>query len=207
MRGVILGLCAVLLFPLAAGKALSQTELDYEVRARANLLFGTGVTSGSAYYDVPITQVPTAGVLIKLPYTTKGGKLTFDLHHRVGASDDLGYPAEVMTVVDVITGGANHLGTYTMLDVIEASSESSEPIERATRTEIDSFVSPMSRKTIEIETEPGPQSISIVGRELSVTRGGVTTRIDTPGTRIAMISNIRFEEAQLGETLEFDDLD
>ena len=54
-------------------------------------------------------------------------------------------------------------------------------------------------------TEPGPQSISVVGRDLTITRQGTTMRIDTPGTRIAMISNIRFEEAQLGETLEFDD--
>jgi hypothetical protein len=157
------------------------------------------------YYDVPITRVPTAGVLIKLPYTTKGGQLTFELHHRVGLSADFALPAEIMTVVDVITGGANQLGTFTLVDVVEDSSESRESVDRASDAAIDSYVSPLSTKTIVINTEPGPQSISIVGRDLTITRGGTTMRIDTPGTRIAMISNIQFEEAELGEALEFDD--
>ena len=82
------------------------------------LFFGTGETSGTDYYDVSISSQPSDGVLIKLPYTQKGGKLTFDLHHRVGLSADFGLPAEIMTVVEVVTGGTNRLGTYTILDMI-----------------------------------------------------------------------------------------
>ena len=197
----------LLVFPLSqiGIHAQGRDGEDYEVRARENLLFGTGIDSGAVYYDVPITQVPTAGVLIKLPYTTKGGQLTFDLHHRVGLSAEFALPAEVMTVIDVITGGANKLGTFALVDIVQESSVSQEIIDRASDAEIDTYVSPLSTKTVVINTEPGPQSISIVGRDLTITRDGTTTRIDTPGTRIAMISNIRFEEAELGEALEFDD--
>ncbi len=194
---------------LAAPAGLAQEQsvggaLDYEVRAPENLFFGTGVSSGGPYYDVPITELPTEGVLIKLPYTQKGGQLTFDVHHRVGLSDDFGLPAEIMTVVEVMTGGTNRLGIYTLLDQIGQDAAAVEPIERASDVEIDRYVSPLSVKTISINTEPGPQSISVVGRDLNVTRSGRTTRVDTPGTRIAMISNIRFEEIREGTPLSFD---
>jgi hypothetical protein len=166
----------------------------YAIRADANLFFGTGESTGTEYYDVAISSQPSDGVLIKLPYTQKGGKLTFDLHHRVGLSTDFGLPAEIMTVVEVVTGGTNRLGTYTMLDMISENAEFDERIERASDAEIDRYVTPMSRKTITINTQPGPQSISIVGRDLNIVRRGTTTRVNTPGTRIAMVSNIKFEE-------------
>ena len=171
-------------------------DVAYAMRADANLFFGTGESTGTEYYDVTITSQPSAGVLIKLPYTLKGGKLTFDLHHRVGLSGDFGLPAEIMTVVEVVTGGTNRLGTYTMLDMIGEDAEFDELIDRASDAEIDRYVTPMSRKTITINTQPGPQSIAIVGRDLNIVRRGTTTQVDTPGTRIAMVSNIKFEEVQ-----------
>ena len=57
--------------------------------------------SDAEYYDVVITQQPTSGVLFKLPYTRKGGKFTFDLHHRIGMTVDFGLPAEVRIEVVV----------------------------------------------------------------------------------------------------------
>ena len=183
--------------PFLAGAVTYAQELpdwSYDVRALSNLFFGTGVTSGREYYDVPITAQPSEGVLIKLPYTQQGGRISFDLHHRVGLSQDFGLPAEVLTVVEVLTGGTNRLGTYTMLNMIGEEARFEEQIERASDAEIDRYITPMSRKTITIDTAPGPQSISIVGRDLSIRRQGTTTRIDTPGTRIAMVSNIVFEE-------------
>jgi len=168
----------------------------YAMRADSNLYFGRGDSTGAEYYDVAITSQPSDGVLIKLPYTQKGGKLTFDLHHRVGLSADFGLPAEIMTVVEVVTGGTNRLGTYTMLDMIGEDAEFDERIERASDAEIDRYVTPMSRKSITINTQPGPQSISIVGRDLNIVRRGTSTRVNTPGTRIAMVSNIMFEEVR-----------
>jgi hypothetical protein len=204
----LLGLSLVL--PVAATQSLvedpgtAETDLQFDIRANENLLFGEGVSTEDAYYDVPITNQPADGVIIKLPYTQKGGTLTFDLHHRIARSDDFGLPAEVMTVVDVLTGGTNRLGTYTLLDLVSEDTEFEEEINRASDAEIDRFVTPLSRKTITIDTRPGPQSVSIVGRDLTITRDGLTTRIDTPGTRIAMVSRISFREAQLGEALDFD---
>ena len=72
---------------------ISGSAPTFSMRARPNLRFGTGQVSGNDYYDVVITGHPTEGVLIKLPYTRKGGKLTFDLHHRVAMSNDFGLPA------------------------------------------------------------------------------------------------------------------
>src|SRR5881396_112278 len=54
-------------------------DIPFDIRARQNLLMGKGATSGSPYYDVVITRQPTQGILIKLPYTKKGGKFSFDL--------------------------------------------------------------------------------------------------------------------------------
>ena len=180
--------------PLLSQDPELTLDADYAIRADANLFFGRGESTGTEYYDVAITSQPSDGVLIKLPYTQKGGKLTFDLHHRVGLSADYGLPAEIMTVVEVVTGGTNRLGTFTMLDMIGEDAAFDEQIERASDAEIDRYVTPMSRKTITITTQPGPQSISIVGRDLNIVRRGTTTRVDTPGTRIAMVSNIKFEE-------------
>ena len=176
-------------------------DLQFDVRARQSLLMGRGGTSGGPYYDVVITRQPNAGVLIKLPYTKKGGKFTFDLHHRIAMTEDFGLPAEVTTVVELLTGGTTSIGVYTIADTINSGDRFNEPIIKASAAEIDRFVTPMSRKTITIDIRPGPQSISIVGQMLIITRGKTTTRIDTPGTRIAAVSNFKFQEASQGTSL------
>jgi hypothetical protein len=184
--------------------AQDSKDLQFDIRARQNLLMGKGATSGAAYYDVVITHQPNAGVLIKLPYTKKGGKLSFDLHHRIAVTEDFGFPAEVTTVVEVLTGGTTSIGVYTIADTINAGDQFNEPIIKASAAEIDKFVTPMSRKTVTIDIRPGPQSISIVGQMLIITRGKTTTRIDTPGTRIAAVSNFKFQEASQGTSLKSD---
>jgi hypothetical protein len=170
-------------------------QLAFDIRARQALVMGTGATSRSTYYDVVITRQPTQGVLIKLPYTKKGGKFSFDLHHRIAMTEDFGLPAEVTTVVEVLSGATTSLGVYTIADRINPGDKFDEPIMKASSAEIDRFVTPLSRKTVTLDTRPGPQSISIVGQMLVITRGATTTRIDTPGTRIAVVSNFKFEDA------------
>src|SRR5262245_35311928 len=168
-------------------------DIGFDVRAKQNLLMGKGATTNRSYYDVVITKDPVSGVLIKLPYTKKGGKFTFDLHHRLAITEDFGLPAEVTTVIEILSGGTTSHGIYTLVDRINPGDKFEETITKISTSEIDKFVTPMSRKTITLTTLPGPQSISIVGQTLSITRGSSTTRIDTPGTRIAAVSNFKFE--------------
>src|SRR5215813_2534190 len=182
--------------------AQAGPSIPFEIRARQALLMGKGVNSGSPYYDVVITRQPTQGILIKLPYTKKGGKFSFDLHHRIAMTEDFGLPADVTTVVEVLSGGTTSLGVFTIADKINAGDKFDEPVVKASNAEIDRFVTPMCRKTFTMDIRPGPQSISIVGQMLVITRGATTTRIDTPGTRIAAVSNFKFEEAPLGAPLE-----
>src|SRR6476661_663285 len=104
--------------PFAQDAVQEPKDIDFEVRARQNLLMGKGTETGQAYYDVVITKQPTAGVLIKLPYTKKGGKFSFDLHHRIAMTDDFGLPAEVTTVVEILSGGTTSIGAYTIVDEI-----------------------------------------------------------------------------------------
>ena len=122
--------------------AQEAKDIAFDVRARENLLMGRGAATSRPYYDVVITQQPAAGVLLKLPYTKKGGKFSFDLHHRIAMTEDYGL------------------------------------------------------KTITLDIKPGPQSLSIVGQMAIITRGKTTTRIDTPGTRIAVVSNFKFQEIE-----------
>jgi len=198
---------AALILPAGAQSPTPADEplMLLDVRAREGLLFGQGVESGALYFDVPITEQASQGVLIKLGYTERGGELTFDLHHRAGLSEEFGLPAEILTVVEVITGASNRLGTFTLLSTVGRDAASDEEIDRASDAEVDRYVTPLGRKTVTIKTEPGPQAISIVGRELTITRDGFITYIDTPGTRIAMVSNIQFREVRQGETLTFDE--
>lgn len=177
-------------------------SIPFDIRARQALLMGKGANSGATYWDVVITRQPTQGILVKLPYTKKGGKFSFDLHHRIAMTPDFGLPAEVTTVVEVLSGGTTSLGVFTIADKINAGDKFDEPIAKASSAEIDKFVTPISRKTFTMDIRPGPQSISVVGQMLIITRGTTTTRIDTPGTRIADVSNFKFEEAPLGAPLE-----
>jgi hypothetical protein len=181
--------------------AQAAKDLQFDIRARENLLMGKGVTSGSVYYDVVITHQPNAGVLIKLPYTRKGGKFTFDLHHRIAITEDFGLPAEVTTVIEVLTGGTTSIGVYTIADTINEGDKFHESIVKASSAEIDKFVTPMSAKSFTVDIRPGPQSISLVGKELIITRGKTTTRIDTPGTRIAAVSHFKYQETTQGTVL------
>lgn len=176
--------------------------IDFDIRARENLMMGKGANTRRPYYDVVVTKTPTAGVLIKLPYTRKGGKFSFDLHHRIAMTDDFGSPAEVTTVVEILSGGTTSIGTYTISDKINAGDKFEEPIIKASSAEIDKYVTPLTTKTITLDIKPGPQSISIVGQMMIVTRGTATTRVDTPGTRIAVVSNFKFQEASQGTALK-----
>ena len=182
--------------------AQEAKDLQFDVRARQSLLMGKGQSSGSSYYDVVITRQPNAGVLIKLPYTKKGGKFSFDLHHRIAITEDFGLPAEVTTVIEVLSGGTTSLGVFTIADKIDSGDRFDESITKASDAEIDKFVTPMARKTITMGIRPGPQSISIVGQALVITRGTSTTRIDTPGTRIAAVSSFKFWEESQGVPLK-----
>lgn len=196
---------AFMVQPLLGQDTTSEAPLLLDVRARDVLVFGTGLESGSQYFDVPITQQATQGVLIKLGYTQRGGELSFDMHHRAALSEDFTLPAEIMTVIEVITGASNRLGSYTLLSQVGEDARPDEEIDRASDAEVDQFVAPLGTKHITIKTDPGPQSISIVGRELTISRDGFVTHVDTPGTRIAMISNLQFVETRAGDTLTFDD--
>src|SRR5262245_60247716 len=103
MRSAFLSLLMLLsVFRLPQGE-----PLPFEMRARPELQFGKGETTSASYYDVVVTRQADAGVALKLPYTLKGGRLHFDLHHRLAVPPDFEFPAEVTTVVEVITGGTN----------------------------------------------------------------------------------------------------
>src|SRR5438093_12676301 len=194
---------SLLISALLAWTSFAQEgkEVPFDIRARQNLLMGKGANNGSPYYDVIITRQPTQGILIKLPYTKKGGKFSFDLHHRIAMTEDFGLPAEVTTVVEVLSGGTTSLGVYTIADKITPGDKFAAPILKASSAEIDKYVTPISRKTITMDIRPGPQSISVVGQMLIITRGTTTTRVDTPGTRIAAVSNFKFAETSPGVSL------
>jgi hypothetical protein len=176
-------------------------DIGFDVRAKQTLLMGKGATSSRSYYDVVITKDPVSGVLIKLPYTKKGGKFTFDLHHRIAMTEDFGLPAEVTTVVEILSGGTTSVGAYTIADKVNPGDKFDESINKTSSAEIDKYVTPLSRKTITLDIRPGPQSISIVGQMLIISRGTTTTRVDTPGTRIATVSNFKFQETPQGTSL------
>ena len=176
-------------------------DIGFDVRAKQTLLMGKGAATNRSYYDVVITKDPVSGVLIKLPYTKKGGKFTFDLHHRIAMTEDFGLPAEVTTVVEILSGGTTSVGAYTIADKVNPGDKFDESINKTSSAEIDKYVTPLSRKTITLDIRPGPQSISIVGQMLIISRGTTTTRVDTPGTRIATVSNFKFQETPQGTTL------
>jgi hypothetical protein len=181
--------------------AQEAKSIEFDIRAKQNLLMGKGATTGRPYYDVVVTKDPVSGVLIKLPYTKKGGKFSFDLHHRIAITDDFGLPAEVTTVVEVLSGGTTSIGAYTIASKVNPGDKFDESINKSSSAEIDRYVTPLSKKTVTLDIRPGPQSISIVGQMMIISRGTTTTRIDTPGTRIATVSNFKFQEAQQGTIL------
>jgi hypothetical protein len=172
-----------------------QADLPFDVRARKELTFGQGQASKQTYYDVVVTRIPDDGVAIKLPYTSKGGKFHFDLHHRVTLTPDFVFPAEVTTVVEVLTGGTNSLGVFTISGTIDKDGKADEPIVKVSTAGLDRYVTPIARKSVTFSTQRGPQSISVVGKYQTITRNGAVTRVETPGARIAVVSNFKFEDA------------
>jgi hypothetical protein len=197
---------AMLLSFVMAMAPLAQTPgnvLPFEIRADKNLILGKGEKSSETYYDAVITKESSKGILVKLPYTQKGGRFSFDLHHRISLTPNFA-DAEVTTIIEVITGSGTSLGVYTLIDKITSASQFDETIAKVSTAEVDRYVTPLSRKTITIETKSGPQTVSIVGKTSIVTRGSTSTRVDTPGIRIATISRLKFTEATTGTRLSVD---
>src|SRR5262245_11466999 len=100
----------------------------YEVRASPALTMGQGVTAGVRYYDVVITRQPKSGVLVKLDYSRRNTTLSFDLHHRLDLSPDFSYPAEIITNIEVLSGGTTSVGTFTIIDTIKSGDSFEETI-------------------------------------------------------------------------------
>lgn len=199
MFGMILSL-------VMAMAPFTQTQarfLPFEIRADKNLILGKGEKSGETYYDAVITKEASKGVLVKLPYTQKGGRFTFDLHHRVVLAPNFG-EAEITTIVEVVTGSGTSVGVFNLIDKVGPASQFEETIAKVSMAEVDRYVTPLSRKTITIETQPGPQTLSIVGKTTIVVRGSTSNRVDTPGVRIATISRLKFAEATTGTRLSVD---
>src|SRR2546422_4296584 len=122
-------------------------DIPFDVRARQTLVMGKGAPRGATSYDVVITRQPTQGILIKLPYTKKGGKFSFDLHHRIAMTEDFGLPAEVTTVVEVLSGGTTSLGVYTISHKINPGDKIDEPILKASPPQNDKYITTIFLKT------------------------------------------------------------
>jgi hypothetical protein len=179
-----------------------QTALLWSNRADAKLLLGKGQTSGREYYDVVVTRQPTQGILIKLDYTRRPIKFSFDLHHRVSLDPGFVYPAEIITNIEVLSGGTTSIGTYSIATTIKAGDVFEETIDKVSKAEVDRYVTPLGKRTISLNLIPGSQSISLVGQSVVVMRGTKTTTINTPGQRIAVVSNFKSEENRAGTALD-----
>src|SRR5262245_61699245 len=105
-------LSAIFSILLSLSPMMQASPLAYEVRAPQNLLLGKGETSGATYYDVVVTRQPTSGVLVKLDYNRRNTKFSFDLHHRVSLDPSFALPAEMTTVIEVLSGGTTSMGTF-----------------------------------------------------------------------------------------------
>ena len=190
----------MLFTPLARQEVL----LKYETRAQESLKFGKGQNSGLQYYDVVVTRQPNSGVLIKLDFSRRNTTFSFDLHHRLSLDPDFVYPADVTTNIDVMSGGTITIGSFTVVDTIKAGDTFTEPIDKVSKSDVDRYITPIGKKTITLKLAPGNQSISIVGQSVVVTRGAKNVRNDTPGQRIAIISNFKYQEDQPGTILAID---
>ncbi len=181
-----------------------SAQLVYEVRASPALTMGKGMTSGLTYYDVAITRQPNSGVLVKLDYSRRNTTFSFDLHHRVALVPDFPYPAEIITNVEVLSGGTNSIGTFTIIDTINSGDVFEETIDKVSKADVDRYLTPLRKKTVTLRLGAGSQSLSIVGQAVTIKHGTTTNRIDTPGQRIAVVSNFRYQEDQPGTILTVD---
>ena len=181
-----------------------SAQLLYEVRASPALTMGKGVTSGLTFYDVVITRQPNSGVLFKLDYSRRNTSFSFDLHHRLNLVPDFPYPAEIITNIEVLSGGTTSIGTFTIIDTIKSGDAYEETIDKVSKADVDRYVTPLGKKTVTLRLGAGSQSLSIVGQAVSIKHGATTTRIDTPGQRIAVVSNFRYQEEQPGTILTVD---
>ena len=184
--------------------ARQEVVLKYETRAQESLKFGKGQTSGLQYYDVVVTRQPNSGVLIKLDYSRRNTTFSFDLHHRLSLDPDFVYPADITTNIDVMSGGTITIGSFTVVDTINSGYRFTEPIDKVSKSDVDRYITPFGKKTITLKLGPGNQSISIVGQSVVVTRGAKNVRNDTPGQRIAIVSNFKYQEDQPGTILTID---
>lgn len=178
--------------------------LNFEIRAAQNLLFGKSEKTGADYYDVVVTRQPTSGILVKLDFNRKDTKFSFDLHHRLSLDPGFALPAEVTTIVEVLSGGTTSMGVFTISSTINPGDQFDDSVAKVSKADVDKYVTPMGRKTITLNTIPGSQSLSIVGQAVIVSRGARNERRESPGARIAAVSNFKFEDATPGTLLKVD---
>jgi hypothetical protein len=198
-------LSVILSFFMALGPLGQEpSPLAFEVRVPDSLIFGKGEKSGQTYYDVVVTRQPASGIFIKLDYNRRNTKFSFDLHHRISLDPSFPLPAEVTTTVEVVSGSTNSMGTFSISSMIMPGDTFSEPVARVSTADVDRYVTPLGRRTITLNTVPGSQSLSIVGRSVTITRGTRTDRREAPNSRIASVSNFKFEENLPGTILKVD---
>jgi hypothetical protein len=198
-------LSMILSFLMSLGPLAQDTSpLAFEVRVPDSAIFGKGESTGRTYYDVVVTRQPASGIFVKLDYNRKTTKFSFDLHHRVSLDPSFALPAEVITTVEVISGSTNSMGVFSIATTITPGAAFDESIAKASKAEVDRYVTPLGRRTITLNTVPGSQSLSIVGRSVTISRGTRTERRETPNLRMATVSNFKFEENLPGRVLTVD---
>jgi len=91
-----------------------------------------------------------------------------------------------------------------MVDTIKQGDVFEEVVDKVSKAEVDRYVTPFGKKNITLKLIPGSQSLSIVGKSVTITRGTRTTHIETPGQRVAVVSNFKFRENRPGTVLELE---
>jgi hypothetical protein len=179
---------------LAAG---AQSRRIEPAEVRCPSVLGIGVNTDLAFCDVVIHREADRGVVIVLPPRRGDATLSFNLHNRHTYSADetregRAYTKYLATVAVATMDGAI-LGRGVVLAEFRAESDLVDRVTGGAGPVGVKAIAPTGRERVSVTVPDDVDQVSVVGLQLEVRRAEGRDTFDTPGSPVAVLSDVQIE--------------
>ena len=181
-----------------AGLAVSAQSRRIEpAEVRCPSVLGIGVNTDLAFCDVVIHREADRGVVVVLPARCGEATLSFNLHNRHTYSEDetregRAYTQYLATVAIATMEGAI-LGRGVVLTEFRTESDLVDRVTGGAGPVGVKAIAPTGRERVSVTVPDDIEQVSIVGLTLEVQRVQERDTVDTPGSPVAVLSDVQIE--------------
>ena len=175
----------------------AQSRRIEPAEVRCPSVLGIGVDTDLAFCDVVIHREADRGVLVVLPARRGEATLSFNLHNRHTYSEEetregRAYTQYLATIAVATMDGAI-LGRGVVLTEFRAEADLVDRVTGGAGPVGVKAIAPTGRERVSVTVPDELEQVSVVGLQLEVQRADGRDTFDTPGSPVAVLSDVQIE--------------